>query len=126
MSKPLETAPTIPTFRSRLPSTHNPDHLNFHDGILADIDTADINGDIYFDLRTRGLPLECGPWINQSFWSRLDCVNSEVNVDPSTLAITKIILEVDTRYCILQRINLISCEAAVFIATLFLMSLPVL
>eukprot|EP00729_Bicosta_minor_P001393 gene1393-9813_t len=66
----------------------------------VNMNTADINGDIYFDLRTRGLPLECGPWINQSFWSRLDCVNSEVNVDPSTLAITKIILEVDTRYCV--------------------------
>jgi hypothetical protein len=26
----------------------------------VNMNTADINGDIYFDLRTRGLPLECG------------------------------------------------------------------
>eukprot|EP00038_Savillea_parva_P031299 m.84723 g.84723 ORF g.84723 m.84723 type:complete len:408 (-) comp9606_c0_seq1:490-1713(-) len=61
------------------------------------MNTANINGDIYFDLRTRGFPLECGIWRNTSFWSRLDCVNTEV-VDPSELAITKLILEVDTRF----------------------------
>ena len=62
-----------------------------------DMNTADINGDMYFDLRSRGLPLECGPWINESFWSRLDCSNPEV-ADVSKLAITKLVLEVDTRF----------------------------
>ena len=54
-----------------------------------DMNTADINGDMYFDLRSRGLPLECGPWINESFWSRLDCNNPEV-ADLSSLAVTKL------------------------------------
>lgn len=52
---------------------------------------------IYFDLRSRGLPLECGPWINESFWSRLDCSNPEV-ADISKLAVTRLVLEVDTRW----------------------------
>ena len=58
---------------------------------------ADVNGDLYFDLRSRGLPLECGPLVNTSFWSRLDCDNPEV-ADPSRLAITKLVMEVDTRW----------------------------
>jgi len=62
------------------------------------MNTADVDGDLYFDLRSRGLPLECGVWRNRSFWSRLDCVNAEVAVDPSKLAVTKFILEVDTRF----------------------------
>lgn len=62
------------------------------------MNTANIDGDMYFDLRTRGLPLECGPWVNQSFWSRLDCVNNEVNVDASLLAITKLIITADHRW----------------------------
>lgn len=61
------------------------------------MNTADLNGDIYFDLRSRGLPLECGPWINESFWSRLDCSNPEV-ADISKLAVTRLVLEVDTRW----------------------------
>jgi len=61
------------------------------------MNTADINGDIYFDLRTKGLPLECGALINTSFWSQLDCDNPEV-ANASQLAITKLILEVDTNW----------------------------
>jgi hypothetical protein len=61
------------------------------------MNTADANGDLYFDLRSRGLPLECGPLRNTSFWSKLDCVNPEDNgQDP--LAVTKLVLEVDTRF----------------------------
>jgi len=45
-----------------------------------------------------GLALECGKWKNESFWSRIDCVNAEVVVDPANLAITKLVLEVDTRF----------------------------
>lgn len=62
------------------------------------MNTADIDGDIYFDLRTRGLPLECGPWRNMSFWSQLDCSNAEVAVNPDKLSVTKIVLEVDSRF----------------------------
>ena len=61
------------------------------------MNTADLNGDMYFDLRTVGLPLECGPWRNRSFWSHLDCDNPEV-ANVSALAITKLVLEVDTRW----------------------------
>ena len=61
------------------------------------MNTADINGDMYFDLRSRGLPLECGPWRNTSFWSQLDCDNPEV-ADTSKLAVTKLVIEVDTRW----------------------------
>ena len=70
------------------------------------MNTADVDGDLYFDLRSRGLPLECGPWRNRSFWSRLDCVNDEVAVDPSRLAVTKLVLEVDTRWGVYADCNI--------------------
>lgn len=56
--------------------------------------------DIYFALRTRGHPLECDPTSPKylSFWSIFDCPNREVNSDPATLAITKLEIEVDTRW----------------------------
>lgn len=75
-------------------------HVNQRNYSVAprNMNTADVNGDIYFDLRTKALPLECGPWKDMSFWSRIDCVNGEVNVDPKLLAVTKLVLEVDTRY----------------------------
>jgi hypothetical protein len=60
------------------------------------MNTADIRGDMYFDLRTHALNLECGIWKNQSFWSRLDCDNSEVTAPD--LGITKLVLEVDGRF----------------------------
>jgi len=63
----------------------------------VNMNTADINGDMYFALRTVGLPLECGPWVNQSFWPALDCSNPEV-ANTSNLAVTKLVLEVDTRF----------------------------
>jgi hypothetical protein len=74
-------------------------HVNPRNYSLAPVDmnTADLNGDMYFDLRTVGLPLECGPWRNRSFWSHLDCDNPEVD-NVSTLAITKLTLEVDSRW----------------------------
>lgn len=68
-----------------------------YSGVPRNMNTADVDGDIYFDLRSRGLPLECGPWRNTSFWSRLDCDNPEVD-DPSQLTITELVLEVDTRF----------------------------
>jgi len=69
------------------------------------MNTADLNGDMYFDLRTRGLPLECGIWRNLSFWSQLDCDNPEV-ANVSDLAITKLVLEVDTRWADYANCNL--------------------
>jgi hypothetical protein len=58
------------------------------------------HSDIYFALRTRGLPLECDPTSPKylSFWSIFDCPNREVSSDPATLAITKLEVEVDTRW----------------------------
>ncbi len=75
-------------------------HVNQLDFPSAPINmnTASLRGDMYFDLRSRGLPLECGPWKNQSFWSRLDCVNAEVDTPADKLGITKLVLEVDSRF----------------------------
>ena len=68
-----------------------------YSALPLNMNTADINGDMYFDLRSRGLPLECGKWRNTSFWSSLDCNDPEVS-DVKSLAITKLVLEVDTRW----------------------------
>ena len=71
---------------------------NFSSTDIRNMNTADMNGDIYFDIRSRGLPLECGPLVNTSFWSRLDCDNPEVATPTSELAVTQLVLEVDTRW----------------------------
>jgi hypothetical protein len=75
-------------------------HVNEKNYSAAPIDmnTADLRGDMYFDLRTRALNLECGPWYNESFWSHLDCDNAEVATPVKDLIITKLLLEVDSRY----------------------------
>jgi hypothetical protein len=68
-----------------------------YSGTPVNMNTADLRGDMYFDMRTKGLALECGIWYNHSFWSHLDCDNDEVATPVEDLAITKLILEVDSR-----------------------------
>lgn len=63
----------------------------------VNMNTADIDGDMYFDLRSRGIPLECGIWRNESWWSHFDCSNPEV-ANVSKLAVTKLVVEVDMRW----------------------------
>eukprot|EP00040_Diaphanoeca_grandis_P002667 m.22384 g.22384 ORF g.22384 m.22384 type:complete len:380 (-) comp13802_c0_seq1:201-1340(-) len=69
------------------------------------MNTADLHGDMYFDMRSRGLALECGIWYNHSFWSKLDCSDAEVDANPRSLAVSKIVLEVDARYAGYQDCN---------------------
>jgi hypothetical protein len=85
-----------------------------YSSVPHDMNTADINGDIYFSMRTKGLPLECGVWKNLSFWSWLDCSNAEVTA--TDLVVSKVRLQVDDRYgdyadCnINQETGLYSCD----------------
>ena len=62
---------------------------------LVNMNSADLRGDLFFDLRSKALPLECGPWRNHSFWSGFECSDSEVTAP--NLAITMLQLEIDNR-----------------------------
>lgn len=64
-------------------------HVNpLHEGVLPlDMDTADLQGDIFFDLRSRTLPIECANGTSSARYSS-DCSNGEV-VD-NDLVITKL------------------------------------
>eukprot|EP00900_Chrysochromulina_parva_P013970 jgi/Chrpa1/22574/Chrysochromulina_OHIO_Genome00025132-RA len=64
-------------------------HVNpLHEGVIpVNMDTADLRGDIFFDLRSKVLPIECA-----SNPQSKDCTNEEV-VD-NDLVITKLILSV--------------------------------
>lgn len=55
------------------------------------MNTADILGDMYFDLRSKALPIECAS--NDPNKGR-DCDNAEV-ANNSALVITKLVLEVN-------------------------------
>lgn len=57
------------------------------------MDTADLLGDMYFDMRSKALPIECA---SHSSASKRDCDNAEVASD--NLVITKLVLEVDNRF----------------------------
>ena len=67
------------------------DRANYS-GAPTNMNTADLHGDMYFDMRTRALKLECGIWKHHSFWSQLDCVNDEVATPSNELAVTQIVL----------------------------------
>ena len=73
-------------------------HVNgkSYPSVPLNMNTGSAKGDMYFALRSRGLPLECGIWANESLWSRFDCTNKEVVA--SDLTVTKIVLEVDDRF----------------------------
>mmetsp|Transcript_14092 Transcript_14092/g.21278 ORF Transcript_14092/g.21278 Transcript_14092/m.21278 type:complete len:352 (-) Transcript_14092:2167-3222(-) len=72
--------------------------------IPLDMDVSDIGGEIFFDLRSVVLPIECG---SEYAWSG-DCENSELESDD--LVITKLELEVDTRFGEYGRCNV--CNAS--------------
>ena len=59
------------------------------------MNSADLLGDMYFTMRSKALPAECGPWRNESWWSHLDCSDPEVS--GSALAVTKLQIEIDSR-----------------------------
>ena len=59
------------------------------------MNTADVRGDIYFNLISRYLPVECSEK-NMSSPTQFDCANSEINA--GNLSITKLVLEVDAGY----------------------------
>lgn len=65
-------------------------HVNpLHEGVLPlDMDTADVNGDAFFDLRSKVVPIECASNSSSSITS--NCQNGEV-VDPD-LVVTKLTL----------------------------------
>eukprot|EP00035_Acanthoeca_spectabilis_P025175 m.457199 g.457199 ORF g.457199 m.457199 type:complete len:303 (-) comp21211_c0_seq1:60-968(-) len=57
------------------------------------MDTADVLGDMYFDLRSKALPIECS---SGNPAAARDCDNAEV-ANGSSLVITKLIIEIDSR-----------------------------
>ena len=72
-----------------------------HEGVLPlDMDTADLGGDMFFDLSSKVLPVECANFNasdpDQGGVYRSDCTNEEV-VD-TDLVITKFSLEVKGSY----------------------------
>jgi len=69
-------------------------HINpYHLGVLPiNMDTGDAWGDIFFDLRSKVLPLECDGTSSNG----MDCSNPEVTADD--LVLTKLVLEVDNRF----------------------------
>jgi len=66
-------------------------HVNpLHEGVIPiDMDTADLRGDMFFDLRSKTLPVECS---SDNPMMAGDCANEEV-VDPD-LVITKLVMTV--------------------------------
>jgi hypothetical protein len=64
------------------------------------MNTADVLGDMYFDMRSKALPIECAS--NSSAAAR-DCDNAEVVA--TDLVITKLVLEVDDRFGMYGRCN---------------------
>jgi hypothetical protein len=64
------------------------------------MNTADVLGDMYFDMRSVGLPIECA---SNSSKAASDCDNAEVV--GSDLVITKLVLEIDSRVGAYGRCN---------------------
>jgi hypothetical protein len=107
------TASTLLLSQTVSAREHNSMHLNdwinltiFHvnpstfPAVPINMDTADLLGDAYFDLRSVGIPIECQ---HPSSEAR-DCNNSEVVGDD--LVITKLILEVDPNFGPYGRCNI--------------------
>ncbi|KAH8044664.1 methyltransferase [Aureococcus anophagefferens] len=69
-------------------------HVNpLHEGVIpSDMDTSDLNGDIFFDLKSAVTPVECA---SGRGWSG-DCENGEVA--DGDLVISKLVVEVDSRF----------------------------
>jgi len=69
-------------------------HVNpLHEGVVPiNMDTADIRGDAFFDLRSKVLPIECSNTAANSTQHKSDCTNGEVIDDD--LVITMLTLHV--------------------------------
>ncbi|KAJ8599460.1 hypothetical protein CTAYLR_008052 [Chrysophaeum taylorii] len=76
-------------------------HVNsLEDGVVpVNMDSSNLAGDVFFDLRSIVLPVECG---TQYAWTG-DCDNAELTA--SDAVISKLVLEVDTRYGEYARCN---------------------
>lgn len=68
-------------------------HVNpYSEGVIpVNMDTADATGDIFFDFRSKVVPIECAKDPTSH-----DCTNPEVQAND--LVITKLVLEVDKRF----------------------------
>ena len=71
-------------------------HVNeqSYGAVPMDMNTADLNGDMFFDLRSKALPIECSA-ANRGGHSSHDCLNPEVAPpadDP--LVVTKLVLTI--------------------------------
>ena len=80
-------------------------HVNpLHEGVIpVDMDTADLRGDMFFDLRSKTLPIECSPQFNKNHSSD-DCTNGEVVDDD--LVISKLSLDIVGGYGDYGRCNI--------------------
>eukprot|EP00755_Sulcionema_specki_P014778 Sspe_Gene.57631::Locus_31612_Transcript_2_3_Confidence_0.500_Length_1221::g.57631::m.57631 len=67
--------------------------------VPVNMNTADVRGDIFFDLRSKALPIECA-----QDPTSMDCTNPEVT--SSDLVVSKLVLEVDGRYGTYGRCNI--------------------
>lgn len=67
--------------------------------VPANMDTADLNGEIFFDLRSIVLPYECA----SPYARTMDCENTELTSTDDV--ISKLVLEVDSRYGEYDRCN---------------------
>jgi len=83
-------------------------HVNpLHEGVVpVNMDTADLSGDIFFDLRSKTLPIECSNATSAHFGS--DCRNEEVVDDD--LVISKLTMTVKGRFGEYGRCN--ACNAS--------------
>ena len=78
-----------PAFSEKLTVYHvNPE---IYGAAPINMDTADLAGDAFFDLRSIAQPMECAHDSRSS-----DCTNPEVT--SNDLVITKLVLEVDSRF----------------------------
>eukprot|EP00056_Hartaetosiga_gracilis_P000387 m.38113 g.38113 ORF g.38113 m.38113 type:complete len:352 (-) comp10183_c0_seq2:1253-2308(-) len=74
--------------------------LNYTKGDIANMDTADVFGDLYFDLRAYVDSIAC---VNGSSHWIPDCTNPEI--DSTNLGITEVVVEVDKRFTNYSRCN---------------------
>ena len=72
--------------------------------VPIDMDTGDAAGDLFFWLKSVQTPLECAKNASHAHSSGFDCRNAEV-MNPD-LSITKLVLEVDSRYTTYSMCNI--------------------
>jgi len=86
-------------------------HVNSYalGAIPRDMDVSDLGGDIFFDLHSVVLPIECADFEDDPDpTSQMDCANSEITADD--LVISKLRLEVDSRFGEYGRCNVCGAD----------------